>query len=120
MGPEIQRFFVSFGRLVDPSTIARIKLETNSVEDAFREEDRRKVNLDPGLLCLSRFTLVTTKDNAHRIPLSDGIYAEVTLIYHKGSFQPLEWTYPDYRSAGYLAILNEVRTLYKAQVHPRP
>lgn len=119
MGAEIRRFFISFRTLVDPSTIARIKIETNSVEDSFREEDRRTVNLDPGLLCLSRFTLVTTKENAHRVPLSDGIYAEVTLLYHKGSFQPLEWTYPDYRSARYLAILNEVRSLYKAQLHPR-
>ena len=119
MGAEIQRFFVSFRTLVDPSTIARIKAETNSLENAFREEDRRKVNIDPGLLCLSRFTLVTTKENAHRVPLSDGIYAEVTLLYHKGGFQPLEWTYPDYRSERYLAFLNEVRSLYKAQVRPR-
>lgn len=43
----------------------------------------------------------------------------MTLLYHKGGFQPLEWTYPDYRSERYLAFLNEVRSLYKAQVRPR-
>lgn len=119
MGPGLSRFFVSFATLVDPSGIAGIKKETNAIEEQFREEGGRRVNLDPGLLCLSRFTLVTTKESAHRIPLTDGIYAEVTLLYHKGSFQPLEWTYPDYRTPRYLSILNSIRSLYKAQVHPK-
>jgi len=117
MGPGIQRFFVSFRRLVDPSLIADIKLSTNRIEEQFREGEARKVNIDPGLLCLSRFILVTTKESAHRIPLSGGIYAEVTLLFHKGSFRPLEWTYPDYRSPEYLRILNDIRGLYKAQTH---
>jgi Domain of unknown function (DUF4416) len=117
MGPGIQRFFVSFRRLVDPSLIADIKVQTNRVEEQFREGEARKVNIDPGLLCLSRFVLVTTKESAHRIPLSSGIYAEVTLLFHKGSFRPLEWTYPDFRSSEYLRILNEIRGLYRAQTH---
>jgi len=117
MGPGIRRFFVSFRRLVDPSQIADIKLRTNRIEESFREAEARKVNIDPGLLCLSRFVLVTTKESAHRIPLSGGIYAEVTLLFHKGSFRPLEWTYPDYRTPQYLAILNEIRRLYKTQTN---
>ncbi len=117
MGPGIQRFFVSFRRLVDPAQIAEIKLQTNRIEERFREGEARKVNIDPGLLCLSRFVLVTTKESAHRIPLSGGIYAEVTLLYHKGSFRPLDWTYPDYRTPEYLAILNEIRGLYKVQMN---
>jgi hypothetical protein len=117
MGSGIQRFFVSFRRLVDPAQIAEIKLQTNRIEERFREGEARKVNIDPGLLCLSRFVLVTTKESAHRIPLASGIYAEVTLLYHKGGFRPLEWTYPDYRSPQYLTILNEIRGLYKTQTN---
>jgi hypothetical protein len=40
----------------------------------------------------------------------------VTLLFEKGSFRPVEWTYPDYRSAGYIAILNSIRALHKEQV----
>ncbi|MGA2761849.1 MAG: DUF4416 family protein [Spirochaetia bacterium] len=117
MGDSIQRFFVSFRRLVDPAQIAEIKLKTNRIEERFCEGAARKVNIDPGLLCLSRFVLVTTKESAHRIPLFGGIYAEVTLLYHKGSFRPLEWTYPDFRSDEYLKILNQIRGLYREQTH---
>ncbi|MGD0724225.1 MAG: DUF4416 family protein [Spirochaetia bacterium] len=115
MGSPIDRLFISFERLVDPSCLARTKQETNGIEDLFREKGSRKVNLDPGLLSLPRFVLATTKENAHRIPLTEGIYAEITLLYGKGSFRPLPWTYPDFRSEPTLSILNKIRALYKSQ-----
>ena len=113
MGPGIVRQFWSFARLVDPADLAAIKLATNGVEDAFREDGDRKLNLDPGLLSLSRFVLATTKDGSHRVPLRDGIYAEVTLVYEHGEFRPLPWTYPDYRDPGQRAILAAVRERYR-------
>jgi hypothetical protein len=116
MGTPIERLFLSFSRLVDPGGFADIKVRSNAIEDLFREEGRRTVNLDPGLMALSRFCLATTKESSHRIPLSDGIYAEVTLLYGKGGFRPLEWTYPDYRSERYARILGDIRVLYKGQL----
>jgi len=116
MGGPIMRTFVSFERLVDPSCLSRVKQRTNALEERFRHGGLRPVNLDPGLVALSRFTLATTKESAHRVPLSDGIYVEVTLLYGKGGFHPLEWTYPDFRSPAYLSALNEIRARYKAQL----
>jgi hypothetical protein len=121
MGPEISRFFFSFRELVDPAKLAGIKLAANELEDAFREGGRRTVNLDPGLLCLSRFVLATTKESSHRIALHSGIYAEITLMFERGSFRPVEWTYPDYRSAQTIACLNHIRGIYREQwKHHRP
>jgi hypothetical protein len=117
MGSNILRTFLSFERLVDPSSLARVKLRTNELEKRFSEGGLRHVNLDPGVMALSRFSLATTKESAHRIPLADGIYAEITLLYSRGTFRPLEWTYPDFRSAAYLSALNEIRRLYKDQLH---
>ena len=114
MGTPITRFFISFLRLVDPGTLTQIKGETNRLESRFSEAGRRKVNIDPGLLNLSRFILASSKDGSHRIPLSDGVFAEVTLVYEKGAYRPLQWTYPDYRSEDYLKILEDIRRLYKA------
>ncbi len=118
MGEGIRRFFVSFERLVPPDTLSAVKLSTNAREDLFLRASGRTVNLDPGLLCLSRFVLATTKEGSHRIPLSGGIYGEVTLMYEKGSFRPRPWTYPDYRSGPYIDILNRIRAMYRDQVRP--
>jgi hypothetical protein len=101
---------------VDPSCLSRVKLLSNALEDRFRRGRTRPVNLDPGLVALSRFVLATTKESAHRVPLADGIYAEVTLAYSRGGYHPLEWTYPDFRSPAYLDVLNRIRTIYRAQL----
>lgn len=98
MGERIFRYYLEFRNFVDPSSLAFIKTMTNAVETRFAADGKRRVNLDPGLLAPGRFVLATTKDRAHRIALSDGIFAELTLIYEKGQFHPLPWTYPDWAS----------------------
>lgn len=116
MGKGLKRCFFSMKTLVDPSTLAQIKIQTNRMEESFAVEGKRRVNLDPGLLALSRFILATTKENGHRIPLRDGIWAEITLLYMKKDFQPLPWTYPDYATRTYRDILLKIRALYKEQI----
>ncbi len=116
MGGPLSRWFLSFERLVSPDSLASIKLATNALEGELAESGRRTFNFDPGLLTLARFSLATTKESAHRIPLRDGIYAEVTLKYEKGGFRPLPWTYPDYRSERYLAVLERIRARLKEQL----
>lgn len=129
MGPGILRSFYAFARLVDPAELADIKRKTDRLEEEWamaraggevaRRAERnggqgRPVNLDPGLLSLGRFILATTKDRSHRVPLRDGIYAELTLRYQDGAFRALPWTYPDWQSPAYLAVLGELRTRLKA------
>ncbi len=59
-----------------------------------------------------RFVLASGKNFSHRICIGDGIYADLTLIYHKGNFQRLPWTYPDYADDVMLAFLEQVRNKY--------
>lgn len=98
MGGSIFRRYLLFANLFDPSCLARIKLETNEIEALLAEDGKRRVNLDPGMLGAGRLCLATTKDRAHRIPLKDGIFSELTLIFEKGQFHALPWTYPDWAS----------------------
>lgn len=116
MGQGIRRWFYSFTTLIDPSKLPAIKALTNKIEECWAVDGERKVNLDPGLLDLNRLILATTKNVGHRIPLQDGIYGEVTLIFMKKDFHPLPWTYPDYQSPEYIKILKEIRGLYKVKL----
>ncbi len=117
MGTPIFRWFYSFAELADPSRLADIKRETDRIEGKYLNgEGGRTVNLDPGLMALHRFILATTKDNAHRIPLRDGIYGETTLLYRNRDFEPLEWTYPDFRSRENRDILKKIREIYKGDL----
>jgi len=110
MGESIWRYYIQFRDFVDPSALAAIKTETNVIEAEFAADGgRRRINLDPGLLAPGRFVLATTKDRAHRIALSDGIYAELTLIFEKKEFHALPWTYPDWASEPIRTMLGQWR-----------
>ena len=116
MGWPLHRRFVSFERLLRPTDIVEIKIATNRMENGYRQEGRRRVNIDPGYISLERLVLATGKNYAHRIYLSKGIYADLTLIFHKESFRPLQWTYKDYASPEIIGLFNEVRERYKRQL----
>ena len=113
MGRPIARVLYSIDQLVDPGELAELKIRSNGVEAGCAAPDgRRAINLDPGLLSLTRLILATTKPGAHRIPIGMGIHAEVTLLYQRGAFQPLQWTYPDFQSQVYHQWLQSVRRTY--------
>jgi len=113
MGRDLIKFFWAFQRPFPRGELAQAKLFTNALEEElgeYREGGlRRVVNLDPGYLTPAQLVLATTKDYSHRIYLGGGIHAEVTLIYHRGAFRPLDWTYPDYRTPLVLEFMEEVR-----------
>jgi len=116
MGAPLYRRMISFAQLVDPSQLPDIKLTTNAIEHQFGVQDRRQVNIDPGYLVPERFILATGKNFTHRIYLNKGIFADLTLIYQKGQFQKLPWTYPDYAEHCVMSFLTNVRKYYLSRI----
>ena len=88
-----------FQDLVEQIALAEIKRHTNSIEQTYALEGKRQLNLDPGYLLYERFVLASGKNFTHRVYIGNMIYADLTLIYQKGAFQTLPWTYPDYAEA---------------------
>lgn len=118
MGKDLKKQFVACHNLVDPGTLARIKLSTNRWETEYAatsgHPEPRPLNLDPGYITPAKLVLASTKDHAHRLYLAEGIYAEVTLAYRGRAWQPQEWTYPDYRRADYQAFFTTCREFLMA------
>ncbi len=101
MGDGLNKQFIACERLIDPGELAAIKCQSNEWEAEYaaigQHPEPRPLNLDPGYITPAKLVLASTKDHAHRLYLRDGIYAEVTLAFRAKRWQPLEWTYPDYR-----------------------
>ena len=115
-GPGLVRVILAFERLIDPSDLVAVKVQTNALEAEWLVKGHRQVNVDPGYVSFSKLVLATTKNHAHRIYLTDGIYAEVTLHYRDGAFRGFPWTYPDYASPRYCVLFEEIRALYRCQL----
>jgi len=114
MGGELERFYCSVEGFWDAGRLADIKLASNHLERRWSQEQRRRVNLDPGLLDLTHLVLATGKPAAHRVYLGQGIHGEVEYIFEKRSYRPLPWTYPDYREAWVIDFFNRVRRAHRA------
>ena len=116
LGVTLTRRFVTFERLMRPEELPAIKLEAIALEEKFSEDGARRVNIDPGYLAKQHFILATAKGYDHRPYLGQGIYADLTLVYRKESYRPLDWTYPDYRAEGTIGMLNGLRRRYRMQL----
>jgi hypothetical protein len=113
MGPKVLRQFVSIGELVHPGVLAEVKHRTNAIEQELAKTLAapypRPVNLDPGVIEPSKLILASTKNFAHRIYIGRQMYAEVTLVFDKGQWRTLPYTFPDYYRPEYHEFLSLVR-----------
>ena len=113
MGGGLKKQFLTFERLIDPGELASVKCLTNQWEAEYAasggHDEPRPLNLDPGYLTLAKLVLASTKDHAHRIYLTDGIYAELTLKFRGGNWQSCSWTYPDYRRGDFHEFFSRCR-----------
>ncbi|MEX2317956.1 MAG: DUF4416 family protein [Pirellulales bacterium] len=113
MGTGLKKQFFALEKPIHPAALADIKLQTNQWEAEYAalgcHAESRPLNLDPGYITPAKLVLASTKDHAHRIYLRRGIYAEITLSFRAGRWQPHEWTYPDYRRADYQLFFTSCR-----------
>lgn len=120
MGSNLIKRLHVFQKLVPSDCLADVKLLANSLEKELAEKkifsEPRPLNLDPGLLQLGKFVLASTKDQAHRIYLREGIYAEVTLRFQDGAFEPWPWTYRDYREPEIREFLRQARSFFRQEL----
>jgi hypothetical protein len=119
MGSGICRWLFAFRDLVDRGELIRIKLLTNRLEQSYTEDGKRRVNLDPGLMTRANLVLATGKENAHRIYLGSGIFGDLTLVFRRKTYRPLEWTYPDYADPALIAVVNRLREGYTCKLSRR-
>ncbi len=118
LGAPLFRRMFSFEKLIQQDALANIKLSTNQLEQKYSRNGKRSVNIDPGYLLLERFVLASGKNFSHRIYLAKGVYADLTLMYSKGRFQTLPWTYPDYADRSMLTVMERIRRKYVLEVRP--
>jgi hypothetical protein len=116
IAPELDRCFFSYPGLYPFSQLPDWKCATCALER--KTGVARKVNLDPGTLDGARLVLASTKGQAHRIYLREGIFAEVTLCRRKGKWENFFYTFPDFKSGIYDEWLESVREDWK-KLHGR-
>jgi hypothetical protein len=116
MSRPLFRRWAFFRDLVPQDRLADIKWQALEIEKHWTVDEKRQLNLDPGLITAERLVLATGKNFSHRIYLGKGIFGDLTLIFVKGTYQPLAWTYPDYKDEWAIRMFNKVREKYLREI----
>ncbi len=120
LGRSPVKQFVTVDQLIDPGELAEIKHKTNDIEKELSKSLKidlpRPVNLDPGYIESSKLVLASTKNFSHRIYIGKNMYAEVTLMYHKGTWKGFDYTFPDHKEDTYHKFFDKVRAKLKEQL----
>jgi hypothetical protein len=119
LGTPLLRTFLFFDAVVDPACLVDAKHATSELEGKFSTDGKRRINLDPGYLTLAKVVLASGKNYSHRICLAKGVFCELELFYEKGRFNPLPYTYFDYRDKAFLGIFTDARMLLKKKLDRR-
>lgn len=115
MGEKLKRSFVSFDKLISPELINKAKIFCSQIEDEFRSEGQRKLNLDPGYIDYFKLVLASGKYGGHKIAIARGCWADFIMMYSKGKWIPMPWCFPDFTSGIYDQDLSKIRKLFKIE-----
>ena len=115
MGEGLKRCFQSIRGLQSLEFSAGWKLKTAEIEQQLSSKGKRRINLDPGYLDLSRVVLLSGKEGSHKIYLRNGVWADLVLLKDKGGYRNLPWTFPDIRIGSYNDFFLQIRKEFKKE-----
>jgi hypothetical protein len=97
MGGGLRRYWALGVKLLEPDNLVELKSKANELERELAVEGKRRVNVDPGYVSEYAVVAATCKALPASLYLGKGVYGYLLFLYRSGTFEPLEWTYPDYR-----------------------
>ena len=115
MGEGLKRCFLSIKGLQSLEFSAEWKLKTLEIEKQLSNKGKRRINLDPGYLDLSRVVLLSAKEGSHKIYLRNGVWADLVLLKDKGGYRNFPWTFPDISTGCYDDYFLKIRAEFKRE-----
>lgn len=108
-GNELKKFFLAHRIKYQPDRLVEFKLRAIQLEDRFKVDGKRKLNVDPGYIAIEKVVAASTKNFTHRIYLGKGIYADLQLIRKENRYEALPWTFYDYSMEAVVSFFDKVR-----------
>ncbi len=115
MGEGLKRCFLSIKGLQNLELSSDWKEKTINIEDKLSNRGKRRINLDPGYLDLSRVVLLSEKEGSHKIYLRNGVWADLVLLKDKGGYRNFPWTFPDIKNGRYDDFFLQLRAEFKKE-----
>ncbi len=109
MGDNLFKYFAGYDIIDYPDVLVRFKHISVDLEDNYKIEGKRVLNVDPGYVALEKVVAASTKNFTHRAYLFDNIYADIQLMRKGKKFTELPWTFYDYKKDFVLDFFDDLR-----------
>ena len=98
MGSELRKRFLIFEKEVSKEELKGVKLKITEIEKKFSENDKRRINLDPGYVSDKELVLASFKKGTNfKEDVGDGIYLHKVLEFKNKEVVIFWHTFPDYK-----------------------
>ena len=109
MGKNLKKNILTFKQEIKEKQLAEIKEYANHLEDNYRIEGKRTVNIDPGYLTKKELILASNKKSPYKIRISENIYAHLTLKFEGNKCSTTQRTYPDFKNKNVQQFLLKIK-----------
>lgn len=113
MGLSIQRVWLCFAPLQDPSQLSTWKEKCIEIEEKFRSNGKRLVNIDPGYLDHGKLVLASCKAAPDKIYLGSGVFAHTCLRFRRGEFHGPEHSFADFIDGRFDDFFHQAKVLLR-------
>jgi len=110
-GFGLLKFFVAHRIKIQPDKIVEMKLRAVELEDRYKIDGKRRLNVDPGYVAVEKVVAASTKNFTHRVYLGRGIFGDLQLSRRGDRFEPHPWTFYDYKLDEVLKFFDTVRKM---------
>src|SRR3989338_3060338 len=97
MGSGLVKRFIVFRKEANKKELAQVRKLTGEIEDKFRVNGKRKINLDPGHISSDEVVLASVKKKDFKEEIGNGIFAHRIYAFENGKVKTFFHTFPDYR-----------------------
>jgi hypothetical protein len=108
MGPNLKKDILIFEQEIKEEQLAEIKSYTNSLEDNYRINNNRKINIDPGYLTKEELILASNKKSNYKAEIGKNIYSHLILRFENSKCVNTTRTYPGYRTEKVQSFLTRI------------
>jgi len=113
MGTGLERTWLCFSGLRDPSELPRWKLFCFETEETMSISSGRTVNLDPGYLDHGKLVLASFKPAPDKVYMGEGVWAHTCLRYRFGEFCGPDHSFPDFIDGRFNVFFKEAKSMYR-------
>lgn len=98
MGKRLLKRILIFKKEIGKEELKDIKFKITEIEKKYSENDKRRINLDPGYLSSSEFVLASFKRGRnYKEDAGDGVYLHKVLEFKDKEVVTFWHTFPDYK-----------------------